>query len=235
MVLMMPGIELQGPLLLTPVVNTALLIKDLFVGHYKSEHIVFVFLSTCFYAAGTVALAARIFAREEVLFSAQASLRLFLSRRFFKPMSHPRVGDALLVIAMLFPAFFYTQLYMTTEVVTPEGTIRTTPFVLMLAATQYGMFLLLPILIGLYLKLDLKKTFLWKMPPLTALLGAIMLGGSSWIVIQQIVAWQTHFWAPSAGTGEMLQKAFAPLADAWYGLVWRALDDFCDRVYAGDL
>jgi len=211
LVVLMPGIELEGPLLFAPVINTALLIKDLFVYKGTNQQFVYVFMSTLLYAAGTVALAARIFAREEILFNVQGSLRLFLSRRFFKPVALPSASDALLVSALLFPVYFYFQLWLSKVLVDMDKGVSTSQFAILIIVSQYLLFLALPIGVAWYLKCNLKKTFLWNAPPLSGLVGAAFMGLSSWLVVNQLVSWQSYFWEYSPGDMAILEKAIAPL------------------------
>lgn len=194
MVVMMPGIELEGPLLLTPVINTALLIKQLFLSHGTAQQVAFVFFSTCLYAAGAVAFAARIFAREEVLFSAQGSLRLFLSRKFFKPAAVPKPGDALVVAALLYPINFYFQGYLQKLLLDLETGFSTAGFALSVGLPIWLLFGALPCAIAWYLKADLKKTFQWRMPAPRALLGGLLLAAGSWLIVQEMAALQSRFW-----------------------------------------
>jgi len=219
MVVTMPGIELEGPLLLAPVLNTALLIKELFLGHGTAQQVAFVFFSTCLYAVGTVALAARVFAREEVLFSAQGSLRLFLKRRFFKPALHPKPGDALLVLALLFPINFYCQLALAKALLDPAAGLRPAQFSVLVLVPQYLLFLGLPLAAAWYLKLDFARTFLWRKPALSGLLGAACLGCGSWLIAQQLVSWQSHFWEYTPGDMGALDKALVPLLASARGKV----------------
>jgi sodium transport system permease protein len=214
----MPGIELAGPLLLLPVVNTALLIKELFLYRGTVEQITFVFLSTTLYAAGAVALAARVFAREEVLFSAQGSVRLFLRRRFFTPSMLPKPGDALLVAALVFPINFYFQTWLGRILVDPTAGLESGQFALLVLLPQYLLFLGLPLAAAWYLKLDLRQTFQWRAPPLTGLLGAACLGCASWLIAQQVVAWQSHFWEYVPGEMKLVEKALEPLTESAPGI-----------------
>ena len=213
----MPGIELEGPLLLAPVLNTALLIKELFLNHGTTKQIAFVFFSTCFYAAGMVALAARVFAREEVLFSAQGSLRLFLNRKYFTPGLAPKPGDSLLVIALLFPIYFYFSLWIGKAILDPINGLNSFSFALLIGITQYGIFLGIPLLAAWYLKLNMKKTFLWHRPHPMAVLGSMCLGCGSWIVAMQLFAWQSHFWPCPPGDLEMLEKPLRELSQSGTG------------------
>lgn len=216
MVVSMPGIELEGPLLLAPVANVALLIKELFLSHGTAQQIAFVFFSTCLYAAGAVAFAGRVFAREEVMFSEQASLRLFLKRRFFKAGGAPKAGDALLLAALLFPINFYFQLAMQKALVGPDG-ITATAFSFMLLPI-WIVFLGLPVAVAWYLKLDLKKTFLWYAPTPRAVLGAVCLGLGSWLVAQELLSIQSRFWEFSVAEMEALERPMRELSSTFSGM-----------------
>lgn len=216
---MTPGIELQGPLLLTPIVNTALLIKELFLFHATAQQFGFVFLSTCLYAAGMVTLAARVFAREEVMFSAQGSLRLFLSRRFFKELATPRPGDALLAAALMFPANFYVSLWLQKLLVHDVSKpLEWQSVAILLIIPQYGLFLTVPLLVSRYLKTNLKTTFQWFRPSASAVAGALMMGASSWLVVTQLVAWQSRVW-PYNSMEMGVEHAFKQLAETLPGQI----------------
>ncbi len=65
---MLPGIELTPKLALVPVLNVALVAKEIFVGHYPWKLIGIIFGSTCLYAALALWAAVWQFHREEVLF-----------------------------------------------------------------------------------------------------------------------------------------------------------------------
>ncbi len=207
----MPGIELEGPLMIAPVVNVALLIKELFLFHGTAQHFAFVFVSTCFYAAGMIAMASRVFAREEVLFSAQGSLRLFLSRRFFKPLATPRPGDSLLVGALMFPLYFYSSLLLVKYLKVEQGKpLALGTFVLLVMIPQYILFLGGPLVVSKYLKANWKTTFQWNLPPPRAFLGALLVGISSWLVIAQLGSWLSYFW-PLEGGDDPLQAVVLQL------------------------
>jgi len=220
MVVMMPGIDLEGPLLLTPVLNTALLIKQLFLSHGTGQQIAFVFISTCLYAAGAVAFAARIFAREEVLFSAQGSLRLFLNRKFFKRSAIPKPGDALVVAALLYPFNFYLQGYLQSALlVDKEKGFSSLAFAISVGVPIWLLFAALPIAISMYLKTDLKTTFLWRMPAPRAILGGVLLAAGGWLIAQEMVAIQSRFWEYSFEM-DILSKFFHEKSQSVAGMLF---------------
>jgi sodium transport system permease protein len=64
----LPGVELNAALALVPVLNTSLISKEIMTGTYHWKYIVLIFASSCIYAAGAIAIAVKLFQREDVLF-----------------------------------------------------------------------------------------------------------------------------------------------------------------------
>jgi sodium transport system permease protein len=64
----LPGVELNAGLSLIPVLNISLVSKEIVAGTYHWDYIVLIFASSCAYAAAALAVAIRLFQREEVLF-----------------------------------------------------------------------------------------------------------------------------------------------------------------------
>ena len=65
---LLPGVELNVPLALVPVLNTSLVSKEIVSGTYHWTYIVLIFASSCAYAGIALWMAIRLFQREEVLF-----------------------------------------------------------------------------------------------------------------------------------------------------------------------
>ncbi|MCK6474840.1 MAG: ABC transporter permease subunit [Planctomycetes bacterium] len=192
----LPGLKPEGPLLVAPVVNTALLIKELFLAHEGLEKaFVFVFLSTILYAIVAVAFASRVFAREEVLFGAQGGMRLFLNRRYFKPTPTPRPGDGLLIVALLFPINFYLQAVLLLPMLNRGEEASPVNAALLLFLPQV-LLVLLPLGVTWYLRARARDTFQWRVPPLRGMLSAALLSASSWVLMNQIVYLQIHYFWP---------------------------------------
>jgi len=64
----LPGVELNYPLALVPVLNVSLAGREIMSGLFHWNYIAVVFGSMCLYAAAAVALAVALFKREDVLF-----------------------------------------------------------------------------------------------------------------------------------------------------------------------
>jgi sodium transport system permease protein len=65
---LLPGVELNTTLALVPVLNTSLVCKEIITGTYHWEYIALIFASSCIYAAAALAIAVKLFQREDVLF-----------------------------------------------------------------------------------------------------------------------------------------------------------------------
>jgi sodium transport system permease protein len=65
---MLPGVEINARLALIPVLSTSLISSEIVAGTYHWNYIVLIFVSSCVYAAAALALAIRMFQREDVLF-----------------------------------------------------------------------------------------------------------------------------------------------------------------------
>ncbi|MSU64699.1 MAG: hypothetical protein EXS38_01040 [Opitutus sp.] len=65
---LLPGVELNARLALVPILNVSLVSKELVSGVWHWNYLALIFGSTCVYAAGALALAVRMFNREDVIF-----------------------------------------------------------------------------------------------------------------------------------------------------------------------
>lgn len=64
----LPGIELNARLALVPILNLSLVCKEMLSGVWHWGYIALIFSSTALYAAAALALAVRMFSREDVIF-----------------------------------------------------------------------------------------------------------------------------------------------------------------------
>lgn len=65
---LLPGVDLDARLALVPVLNTSLVSKEILMGTYHWGYIALIFASSCVYAAAALAIAVKLFKREDVLF-----------------------------------------------------------------------------------------------------------------------------------------------------------------------
>ena len=102
----MPSVQLERGMLVMPIGNMVLLARELLQGTYTWTQVAIVVLSTTLYAAAALAVAAKLFGQEAVLFSDTRPYRTMLSRRFFTPSDRPVASQVLLLPPCSFrPAF----------------------------------------------------------------------------------------------------------------------------------
>jgi sodium transport system permease protein len=65
---LLPGVELTPAHALVPVMNTSLVSKEIITGTYRWDLIALIFLSSSVYAVLALAIAVKLFQREDVLF-----------------------------------------------------------------------------------------------------------------------------------------------------------------------
>lgn len=65
---LLPGVELNARLALVPILNVSLVSKELVSGVWSWGYLALIFSSTCAYAAAALALAVKMFNREDVIF-----------------------------------------------------------------------------------------------------------------------------------------------------------------------
>src|SRR5206468_440131 len=102
---MLPGLTLEGPLSVVPLVNIVLLSRDLFEANAELPISLVVIASTLLYALAAIGTAARIFGAEGVLYNEQSAWS-DLFRRPREERTVPSVASAVLCLALMFPALF---------------------------------------------------------------------------------------------------------------------------------
>ena len=105
---LMPGLPLDGLLLVTPLANIVLLGRDLLTNQVTPWAAIAVVGSTALYAAAAIGLASRIFGAESVLYSSSSGWN-DLWRRSDRPRRAPSVTAAVVTVAVIFPLFFLLQ------------------------------------------------------------------------------------------------------------------------------
>jgi sodium transport system permease protein len=169
-VTMLRGIELNAWTAFVPVVNIALLIKALLVSEAAPDLIFLALLSSTAWAAMAIMLAARVFAREQVLLGGRESLRsLFGFER--KAGAVPTPPFVLSAFAFVLVLAFYGSLLLKSS-----GTIVT------LLVTEYGFFLAPTLLLVAGFGFAVRPTLALRRPSVTGLAAAVLIGSSAWAV-----------------------------------------------------
>ena len=102
---LLPSLEFAGWMAVTPLVNIVMLARDLLEGTVKTELAVAAVFSTVFYVIAAIALAARIFGTDAILYGSQQTWS-DLVRRPPTPQRAAGLPGAMLALALMFSCFF---------------------------------------------------------------------------------------------------------------------------------
>ncbi len=179
-----PATRLEGVMLVMPVGNMVLLTRELLLGSVLSAAtVVWVLLSTTLYAAAAVAVASKVFGTESVAFSDTASIKSAFQRRLIRPAPRPTLTMAALVVALLFPTWFYVQSRVQADgeaAATLQRTLQLMPV----------FFILLPLAVCAYFKVNAIRTFALGRPTARHLAAGILLGLTAWVPAHELAVIQ---------------------------------------------
>ncbi|MCI0377666.1 MAG: ABC transporter permease subunit [Gemmataceae bacterium] len=180
---MLPGLRVEGPLAVVPLLNIVLLARDLFQGGADPLWALVVVLSTLVYAAAAIALAARVFGAEGVLYNDQSGWA-DLIRRPSQPQEAATPSAALWCLALMLPAHFTLQwLGLQLRPLFDADAV----FVIS-AAAAVVLFLGLPALSAFFGRVRWSSGFGFASPRFLASAGGLALGLSLWPWVLQLLA-----------------------------------------------
>jgi ABC-2 type transport system permease protein/sodium transport system permease protein len=206
MAALLPGLDLSGPCAVAPLLNIVLLTRDLIEGKAALGPALIVVVATLLYAASALAVAARIFGAEAVLYSDQRGWADLLRR----PTSWtlvPTVMSALLCLALIFPLVFFLKAilaYSQSTLNLPQGTLLG-----VMALTTVVLFAGLPAAAARLGRIQLSSALMLRRPTVTSLVGAILLGLSLWALCHAVLVFlgtsvSSAQWAQSQSLREQI-------------------------------
>ncbi len=213
---LMPGMEFTGWMAVTPLVNIVMLARDLLEGSVVTSLAVAAVCSTLFYVAAAIALAARIFGTDAILYGSPATWSDLL-RRPPEPRAVASLPAAMLGLALLFSSYFVlgTGLARSTELSMER---RLVVIGLVTAAVFGG----IPILMTMVGRVRWSSGFGLRRTGALPLLAAAFLGLVLWPAAHEIFLLSERMGFSRLGE-EQLQTAQAMLAE-WQGIpLWLIL------------
>lgn len=178
----LPASRLEGVMLVMPVGNMVLLAKELLLGASVTPwQVAMVMLSTTLYAGAAVAVAARIFGQESVVFADAGSLSAALSRKHLRPTLLPSMTMSLMLTALWFPLWFFVQ-----SALSPQPGDSAVGVLYGTALWMPLLFVVLPIVVLKYWRIDLRSTFALRVPSARHLLAGLLIGVSAWIPAHEL-------------------------------------------------
>jgi ABC-2 type transport system permease protein/sodium transport system permease protein len=177
---LMPGVQLTGWLAVTPLLNVAILSRDLLGGEATVLGAGVAVISTLLYSFAALAVAARFFAKEGVLLDARLGWSDLWKRP--KRLGSASITQALLCLACMFPVSFAALGWIKTL----QDTSLSTRFVLMILATAvvYGG---IPFLLVYWRRVAWSTGLSFRRPTVVACLGGVLLGLSLWPLMHELV------------------------------------------------
>jgi sodium transport system permease protein len=194
--------EMSPGLLVTPVANTTLIIKEVLTGRITAGPFVIAFISSMVYAGLFLSLATRVFSNEQLVNPSWEpvsfkGLRSVGSR--VRQRRLPSVDEALTLFAIVLLLTFYIQ-----PSLMRFGAIQTmlVSQLILIAGPAIAMAAL-----GKYRWVE---TFSWRRPMPFALIGALLLGIGLAPLSQLIQGLQERVWPPNRESQEILLKFLLP-------------------------
>ncbi len=175
MLSLMPGVTLQGPLAIAPLINIVLLAREVLQGTAQAAPAVVTILSTLGYAAAAIAVASRLFGGDAV---SRTSGQTFTSMLHRPPRSAPTPTpqNAAMTLALLVPLYYLVSNVLMRVV--PELSIQSV--LLLNAAALLLTFGLVPLASAWWTRCRPATTFQLSSPSPVVLLGAFLVGLGAW-------------------------------------------------------
>jgi sodium transport system permease protein len=202
----LPGMEMSARTAFVPVLNLSLAIKQILIDGANLDSLFLVSASTLATTALILALAARLYQREELLIERSGARGFFSGGARRGPQSTPDPEQAIMLMAVLFVVLYYVGSAL-------QAWNLMVGLVLTLAVGMLG-----PVLLCIrLLKLDFRETLHLRRPPALAMLAATLLGVSSFVWVSALthLFYDTFLPVPEVFE-EMLREAFSTPRD-WSG------------------
>jgi ABC-2 type transport system permease protein/sodium transport system permease protein len=185
---MIPGLKLTPILSVVPLLNVVLLGRDLFAHAASPVLVTIVISSTLAYAVAAIAIAARLFGSEDVLYSNQSGWAELLRR----PMQVRRVAsvsNALFCLSVAFSILFLIrgaaqQLWPAS----PTSLFSALPHLLLVPVLSILLFAGMPLGAALWRRVRWKTGFLLERAPILVYPAALLLGVSLWPWLLDLLA-----------------------------------------------
>jgi sodium transport system permease protein len=199
--------DATAALLLTPVANTTVIIREVLTGRASFAQFALAFLSSCLYAGIVLSLAARVFSSEQLVNPAwePLSLRGLRRNKGSRPRRLPTVDAAMFLFVVALLLLFYLN-------PSPKSLDNAKPWDLpYIAAVNELLFILAPTLLFAYFgRWKWTETFLLREPSRLQVIGAALAGIGAAPLVQLVSELQKLFWPESAEQAKAMGDLVVP-------------------------
>lgn len=212
MLSLMPGISLDGPLAVAPLLNIVLLARDILSGTAASTGALIAIVSTLLYAAATLGIAARLFGSDAVERTSQKSIGSILQR----PSSitpRPNVNEASLTIALLLPASFVVSNGLMQWLRVASDQFSVSSQLILNAVSLILVFGLIPLAATFIGRHRWHTTYRLSKSPAFAYLGVLVLAGGAWAFAHEALVLADQ-WGFALLSDDQIEKTRS-LLDKW--------------------
>ncbi|WP_254513752.1 ABC transporter permease subunit/CPBP intramembrane protease [Anatilimnocola floriformis] len=178
---LLPGLKLDGFLAITPLANIVLLSRDLLQSKADPIAAATAVITTALYALAALALAAKIFGSDAVLYGSEGSWTE-LVRRPADSEPTPTLAQGATAVAILYPCYFLVSGFIGNL---QESSLQTQ--LLAAAAGTAAVFLLVPLLLTYWTNRQFRPTLQLRVPSPLAILGGLLLGLSLWPFAHELI------------------------------------------------
>ena len=187
-------------LLITPVANTTIIIREVLTGRVHAAQFLLAFASSCMYAGLILSVAARLFSSEQLVNPSwePLSLKGFRLGTGARRRHVPAIDEALVLFCAVLLLLFYVQPSILEHVRSESWKLLT------VVAGNELLLILAPImLLASLARWDWVQTFNLRQPRAVILVSAAMIGIglSPWAQLASEA--QNHFWPRDAGSGKL--------------------------------
>lgn len=197
---LMPGLKLEGVTVATPLLNVVLLARDLIDNRADPVTAAVVVLSTAMYTLAAIAVAARIFGTDAILYGSQGNWSDMIRRSPVKLTTAPP-STALFCLAILFPAQFLAA-----NMLARLQALSIDARIILPSLAAALIFAGLPLAVATFQRIDVTTGFQLYAPRLLSILGAIVLGFSLWPGVLELLLLARNF-GPTGLSDETLKWA----------------------------
>ena len=177
-----PTVELTQVTMLIPILNVALLFKELLIGNFAVNLIFGVFISTAGWAILALTIAVKLFQSEQLILNQEKGLPITLKRSLIKPSVKPEIGLSLGLFALCLLSLFYCGTY-----------FQSKEMISGIIITEW-VFILAPVILILWFyKVNLKQTLSLKLPKLHEPILALLLIISANIIVMRLGIEQSKY------------------------------------------
>lgn len=191
--------ETTRGLLVTPVLNTAVVIRDVLTGHATAQAFLLAFVSNCVYAGLMLSLATRMFTSEQLVNPTWEALSFPGLRRSNSPRRIPAIDEAIVLFALVLLLMFY---------VSPS--LVKYGFLPVLAGNELLLITAPTLLLAFLGRYDWSKTFSFRSVRWLDYAGGLLIGVGMALAMELALFFYNRAWAPDPAKTQQMNDLLLP-------------------------